>query len=200
MANLKCEYPDGCMLDLWAKVIKAKYIAKQVKIFDRHFCVPEEKVGGKIAYIDDIKVKIIDKGEDFQCFNKVKIFICYEVILFVIVNGEYQIVTVSDRYEQNIELDEFDPPLSIEEFRNEIEDSEIILRNWNFDYEIAGDCEDRDSPCHKHHHRHPDGPDLFEGPVRGTCLELKVYVDIIDKLGKMHDIVVYGELDPEVEF
>jgi len=27
-----------------------------------------------------------------------------------------------------------------------------------------------------------------------------VFVDIIDKLGKMHDVVVYGELDPEVEF
>ena len=37
-------------------------------------------------------------------------------------------------------------------------------------------------------------------PVRGTCIGLKVYVDIIDKLGKMHDVIVYGELDPEVEF
>ena len=25
---LKCEFPEGCRLDLWAKVIKAKYIEK----------------------------------------------------------------------------------------------------------------------------------------------------------------------------
>jgi hypothetical protein len=36
-------------------------------------------------------------------------------------------------------------------------------------------------------------------PVMGTCIYLVVYVDIIDKLGKMHDIIVYGELDPDVE-
>jgi hypothetical protein len=185
------------MLDLWAKVIKAKYIAKQVKVFDRYFCVSDSQVGGKISFIDDIKVKIIDKGEDFQSFNKVRVFICYEVILFVIVDGEYQIVTVNDRYEQDIELDEFDPPLSVEEFRNEIEQSEIAVRNWNFDYEIAGDCEDRESPCH---HHHPDFPDRLECHEPGTCIGLKVYVDIIDKLGKMHDVIVYGELDPEVEY
>lgn len=203
MANLKCEYPDGCMLDLWAKVIKAKYIAKQVNILDTLFCVPDQQVGGKISCIDDIKVKVIDKGEDIQCFNKVRIFIEYEVILFVIVNGEYQIVTVNDRYEQDIELDEFDPPLTIEEFRSEIDQSEIVLRHWNFDYEIKGDCEDRHSPCRHHRHDGPDGPDRMAGPdcvEHGTCLSLKVYVDIIDKLGKMHDVIVYGEMDPEVEF
>lgn len=198
MANLKCEYPDGCMLDLWAKVVKAKYIAKQVEVLDTLFCVPDSQVGGKISCIDDIKVKVIDKGEEFQCFNKVRIFICYEVILFVIVNGEYQIVTINDRYEQDIELDEFDPPLTIDEFRDEIEESEIALRNWNFDYKIKGDCEDRHSPC-RHHHHH-DGPECSDCVVSGTCLSLKVYVDIIDKLVKMHDVIVYGELDPEVEY
>jgi hypothetical protein len=201
MANLKCEYPDGCMLDLWAYVIKAKYIAKQVKILDTLFCVTDSQVGGKISAIDDIKVKVIDKGEDFQCYNKVRIYIDYEIILFVIVNGEYQIVTVNDRYEQDIELDEFDPPLTIEEFRNEIEHSEIAVKHWNFDYEILGNCEDRLSPC-RHHPHEMEGPEMMERPdchEHGTCLGLKVYADIIDKLGKMHDVIVYGELDPEIE-
>lgn len=192
---LKCEFPEGCKLDLWAKVIKAKYIAKQVEVLDKTFCVRACDVGGKISCVEDIKVKLICKDEEFQCFNKVRIFIDFEVILFVIVNGQYQIVTVCHRYQQDIELDEFDPPLTIEEFRNEIEQSEIALRNWSFDYEILGDCEDRHSPCHKHHMDLTGGP-----PEEGTCLNLKVYVDIIDKLGKMHDVIVYGELDPEVEY
>lgn len=187
MGNLKCEYPDGCKLDLWAKVVKAKYLARQVKVLDTEFCVADSKVGGKISCIEDIKVKVINADEEFQCFNKVKIYIDYEVILFVIVNGEYQIVTVSDRYEQGIDLDEFDPPLSIEEFRSEIDQSEIVLKNWSFDYEIKGNCEDLRNHCHA------------QPPVDGTCLHLKVYVDIIDKLGKMHDVIVYGELDPDVE-
>ncbi|MDR1159949.1 MAG: hypothetical protein LBK69_04905 [Syntrophomonadaceae bacterium] len=180
---LKCEYPDGCMLDLWAKVIKAKYVQKQVKVLDTLFCVPEDQVGGKISAVEDIKVKVIQAYEDL-CFNKVKIFIDFEIILFVVVNGEFQIITVSDRYDQTIELDEFDPPLTPDEFRREIEQSEVILRDWSFDFEIKGSTED---PCN---------PGQLTTPVSGTCIGLKAFVDIIDKLGKMHDVVVYGELDP----
>ena len=39
---------------------------------------------------------------------------------------------------------------------------------------------------------------LFHGyPVPGTCISLKVFVDIIDKLTKFHDIVAFAELDPD---
>ncbi|MEQ8176610.1 MAG: hypothetical protein ABRQ26_16275 [Syntrophomonadaceae bacterium] len=183
---LKCEFPEGCMLDLFAKVIKAKFIEKQVKVLDILFCVPDEQVGGKISFVDDIKVKVLSTHEDLA-FNKVKLFIDFEVILFVIVDHEFQIITVTDRFDQVIELDEFDPPLTPEEFRTEIEQSEIILKNWSFDVEIKGNCEDAGNPC------------KLTSPVRGTCISLKAYVDIIDKLGKMHDVIVYGELDPEVD-
>lgn len=184
---LKCEFPEGCKLDLWAKVIKAKYIERQVKVLDTMFCVPDDQVGGKITCIEDIKVKVREAFEDLQC-NKVKIYIDYEVILFVIVHGEYQIITVTDQYDQVIELDQFDPPVSLEEFKTEIEQSEIILKNWSFDYEVKGNCEDKSNPC------------KLTTPIKGTCISLQVFVDIIDKLGKMHDVIVYGELDPEVEF
>lgn len=189
MSDLKCEYPDGCRLDLWAKVIKSRYIERQIKILDILFVVPEfgeGGIGGKIQAIDDIKIKVIDAYEDLN-FNKIKIYIHYKVILFVIVNNEYKVIEVEEFYEQTIELDEFDPPLSVEEFRNDIEQSEIILKNWNYDCEIKGASEDPSNPCH------------LTTPVIGTCLHLAVYVDIIDKLGKMHDVIVYGELDPEIE-
>lgn len=186
---LKCEFPDGCRLDLWAKVIKAKYVARQVRVLDTTFCVPEQEDNpGKIQYVDDIKVKVLEAYEDLN-FNRVKIFFRYEIVLFVIVNGTYQLVTVEDSYEQNIDLDEFDPPLCPDEFRLEISDSELIVCNWNFDYEIRGACEDPD-PCN------PCRPPHCAPVVNGTCLRLVVYVDIIDKLGKMHDIIVYGEINP----
>lgn len=209
MSGLKCEFPEGCRLDLWAKVIKAKFIERQCRVLDTTFCVPDSGpngVGGKIDMIDDIKVKVIESFEDLN-FNKVKIYVKYEVILFAIVDGCYQIVTVNDTFEQTIELSEFDPPLSAEEFRNEIEDSEIIICNWNFDYEIRGFCEDPCSPCMPLPGPVPPGPlPPGPGPVpmpgpcpTGTCLQLVVYADIICKLGKMHDIIVYGELDPEID-
>jgi hypothetical protein len=40
MSELKCEFPEGCRLDLFAKVVKAKYIARQVKVLEDFVCVP----------------------------------------------------------------------------------------------------------------------------------------------------------------
>ena len=204
MSNLKCEYPEGCRLDLWAKVIKAKYIEKQVKVMEGYECIPlypcmqdAEELGSGGCYvemIDDFKVKVV-RAEEILNFNKVKIMIEFDITLFVILSdGSYQVYNMPGNiYEQTIELNQFDPPLSIEEFRHEIDDSDIILCNWTFDYEIKGACEDPDGPCYPL----MNGADCPH-PMRGTCVYLVVYVDIIDKLGKMHDVIVYGELDPEV--
>lgn len=213
MAELKCEYPEGCRLDLWAKVIKAKNIQKQEKVLQEFFCIPDGPictpgdqsegcgVGGKVIQVDDIKVNVLEAREVLN-FNKVKIFIDYEIILFIMVQPldpmlepfPFIWVIKNLHFEKTIELDQFDPPLTIEEFRNEIDQSEIILCNWSFDYEFKGFCEDPLSPCF---------PLLNNSncpfPPTGTCIEMVVYVDIIDKLGKMHDIIVYGELDPEID-
>lgn len=201
MADLKCEYPEGCRLDLWAKVIKAKYIEKQVKVMETYECIPvypcEDRGGGcYVNMIDDFKVKVV-RAEEILNFNKVRILIEFDVTLFVILeDGSYQVYNMPGNiYEQTIELNQFDPPLSVEEFRNEVDDSDIILCNWTFDYEIKGACEDFESPCRPLMNEVDGCPP----PRRGTCVYLVVYVDIIDKLGKMHDVIVYGELDPEVD-
>jgi len=195
---LKCEYPEGCRLDLWAKVIKAKYIEKGAQVLERTICIPCAEVGGYVSMVDDFKIKVNCATEVLN-FNKVKITIDFDLILVIIVGTEpeteYQIYTIPGNiYEESIELSEFDPPMTPEEFRNEIDQSELILCNWDFDYDIKGNCEDECSPC-RHHHREEERCPV----VRGTCLEIEVFVDIIDKLGKMHDIIVYGELDPEVD-
>jgi len=198
--SLKCEYPEGCKLDLWAKVIKAKYVEKGAEVLCKHVCIPYEEVDGYVSLVDDFKIKVNCATETLN-FNKVKIMIDFDLILVLIVgtapDNEYRIYTIPcNIYEETIELSEFDPPLTPEEFRSEIDQSELILCNWDFDYDIEGNCEDHHSPCR--HHR--ENEIMERCPVvPGTCLEVKVYVDIIDKLGKMHDIIVYGELDPEID-
>jgi len=198
MSELKCEFPEGCRLDLFAKVVKAKYIARQVKVLEDFVCVPlhfEDSVGPYVSAIDDFKVKVV-RAEEILNFNRVRIIIEFDVTLFLILdNCRYQVFTLPGNvYEQTIDLCQFDPPLTIEEFRTEVNDSDIILSNWTFDYEIRGVCQDPDSPCFS------VMPTIqCPDPVMGTCIYLVVYVDIIDKLGKMHDVIVYGELDPDVE-
>ncbi len=194
---LKCEFPEGCRLDLWAKVIKAKYIEKGVKVLDRRVCIPVSEIGGYISLVDDFKIKV-NSATEILNFNKVKITIDFDLILILVVepNSDYEVFTIPNNiYEETIDLCNFDPPLTPEEFRNEISSSEVVLCNWDFDYEIKGHCEDDHSPCR----RFRDEPEVRCPIVPGTCIELEVFVDIIDKLGKMHDIIVYGELDPEVD-
>ncbi|HNX92341.1 MAG TPA: hypothetical protein PKI17_02360 [Syntrophomonas sp.] len=210
MSELKCEFPEGCRLDLFAKVVKAKYIARQVKVLEDFVCVPlffpeplgapglnvlPPPMGHYVSAIDDFKVKVV-RAEEILNFNRVRIIIEFDITLFLILdNGCYHCFTLPGNvYEQTIDLCQFDPPLTIEEFRTEVNDSDIILSNWTFDYEIRGVCQDPDSPCFS------VMPTIqCPDPVMGTCLYLVVYVDIIDKLGKMHDVIVYGELDPDVE-
>ncbi|HRW13080.1 MAG TPA: hypothetical protein P5549_08135 [Syntrophomonas sp.] len=210
MSDLKCEFPEGCRLDLFAKVVKAKYIARQVKVLEDYVCVPlvyqepplgisvnscPPPLGHYVSAIDDFKVKVV-RAEEILNFNRVRIIIEFDITLFLILDdGRYYCYSLPGNvYEQTIDLCQFDPPLTIEEFRNEVNDSDIILNNWTFDYEIRGCCQDPDSPCF------PVMPGVqCPEPILGTCIYLVVYVDIIDKLGKMHDVIVYGELDPEVE-
>lgn len=210
MSELKCEFPEGCKLDLYAKVVKAKYIAKQVKVKEDLVCIPlfnpepgppgcnpelVPPLGRHLVAIDDFKVKVI-RAEEILNFNRVRICIEFDVTLFVILdNGRYHCINLPGNiYEQTIELCQFDPPLTIEEFRNEVDDSDIILCNWTFDYELRGACEDPESHCFS-----PMPTLQCPHPMMGTCVYLVIYVDIIDKLGKMHDVIVYGEMDPEVD-
>lgn len=203
MSELKCEYPEGCRLDLFAKVVKAKYIARQVKVLEDFVCVPlvytdAGSVGHYVSVIDDFKVKVV-RADEILNFNRVRIIIEFDITLLLILDDcRYHCFTLPGNvYEQTIDLCQFDPPLTIEEFRNEVNESDIILSNWTFDYEIKGNCQDPCSPCFPIMPM-PAALQCPE-PLMGTCIQLVVYVDIIDKLSKMHDVIVYGELDPEVE-
>lgn len=223
MSDLKCEFPEGCRLDLFANVVKAKYIARQAKVLEDCICVPLPETpcdvtgpgtvllapGRHVVAIDDFKVKVL-RTDEILNFNRVRIMIEFDITLFLILDdGRYHCFTMCNNvYEQTIDLCQFDPPLTVDEFRHEVNDSNIVLDNWTFDYEIRGGCHEPGSPCFS-----PmppmDCPDSFMGPgpgpgpgpigQRGTCIYLVVYVDIIDKLVKGHDIIVYGEIDPDLD-
>jgi hypothetical protein len=185
VSNLVCEYPDGCRLDLWSDVVKAKYIARHKAILDTTFCVPEEAIGGKITEIEYIQVKILSKQAEFLV-GRVKVKVDYQIILLVTVADEYQVVTINETYEETIEFGAFTPAISVEQAREEIANIPVIFKNPQVDCEILGACEDPLSPCRQQPH------------IAGTCLHAAVWIDLIIKLAKSHDVIVYGELDPEV--
>ncbi len=182
MSDLKCEYPEGCKLDLWIKVVKAKYI-DQVSVLRDCFCILESEVGGIITRVEDIRIRVLNTSYSFN-FNSVSIWMKYKVVVVVLVDDEEEVVTITNTYEKTIKLDQFDPPLTINEFRSEVDEAEVIVQNWLPDWHIKGKCADL---C--------DAGSF--SPIPGTLIEIDLSACIIVKLSKMHDIIVYGELDPE---
>jgi len=184
LPKTNCEYP--CSLELWANVVKAKHIACEVPVFDSIFCIPWSEVGGIIESVDFIQARVISEHEDFGV-NKVSLQIEFEVILLVLVNGEHRLISINHEYNQEIPVGDFKPPLTPKELKDDVSASEIILKNWKFEWCILGRCEDPCSPCFQ----------TLTTPIAGTCLSLKVWVDITDKLFKPHDVIVFAEYDPD---
>lgn len=179
--DLKCEFPEGCKLDLWAEVVKAKHIRETI-ILDDRICIFEEEIRGRITDIEDIRIKILDTDFIFN-FDSVSICIVYKTVLLVLIHDEEQVVTIINTYKQTIKLCEFDPPLTLDEFRSEIDSAEIVLENWLPEWDIIGNCVNLSDAS-------------FFSPVPGTIIRIRIIVCLAVKLVKMHDIIVYGELDP----
>ncbi len=182
MSDLKCEYPEGCRIDLWTKVIKAKY-ADELSILDDTVFILESEVGGRITNIEDIRIRVLNTSYSFN-ISSVSISTEYKIVMLVLVDDEEKVVTITNTYEPTIKLDQFDPPLTIDEFRSEVDQAEIILENWLPDAEIVGDYIERYDTS-------------FFSPVPGTLIRIKILVDLLVILDKMHGIIVYGEFDPD---
>lgn len=180
--NLKCEFPEGCRLDLWAMVVKAKF-DEEILVMDDTLCILESEVGGRITNIEDVRIKVLDTGYRFN-FNNLSIRIDYKVVMVVLVDDEEQVVTFHGTFKQDIDYCQFDPPLTSAEIRAEIDQAEIIINHWIPDWEILGDCVNRREPgCFS--------------PVHGTLIRFRLLLSLLVKIGKMHDVIVYGEMDPE---
>ena len=74
--DLKCEFPEGCRLDLWTMVVKAKF-NEEILVMDDTICILESEVGGRITNIEDIRIKVLDTGYRFNFIETTFIFIRY---------------------------------------------------------------------------------------------------------------------------
>lgn len=177
MANLKCEYP--CMLNVESNVIVARHIERETLILDTNFVVPESQVGGKIT---DIKHVMANVKEAKGIMNSVEISVDYQIIMTVAVGNMFHVVTIEDIFNELINPQDFDPPLTQQELRSLVQDVEVQAANWRFAYDIVGNSEDPSNPCN------------LTSPVVGTCIRLQVNSDISVVLDRMDDIVVFGEI------
>lgn len=181
MAHLKCEYPS--MLSVESDVIVARHIERETLILDTNFVVPVSQVGGRVTDILNVMANVIEvKG----IIRSVEVVIVYQIIMTVAVGTEFEVITIDDIYEQVIEPQEFDPPLTQSELRSLVQNVEVVVDNWSFIYDILGSSEDPSNPCN------------LTSPVVGTCISLQVYADIAVFLTRVDDIVVFGELDPDI--
>jgi hypothetical protein len=194
LAQLKCEYP--CRLDLFAQVVKAKNIQRSEQIvydldskgnkIPKLFCIaPPADLGGaanKIVCVEDIRIRNLCSTEEFICNNKVQVTLKGRLVMVLRVvvdnNDELFVRTEDLTFTKIIKLSEFVPPLSPHEFLEEVDQSAVIVKNIRVDWDIDDFC-------------------TVDGTITGTQILISVYADIIDKLGKWQDVVVYGELDPE---
>lgn len=181
MPNLKCEYPN--IMSIESDVIISRYIANNSNLLDINFVVPASQVGGKVTDIRNVMVNLIEaKG----VIHSVEITIDYQIIMTVMIGTEFQVVTLEDVYEQVIDSRDFDPPLTPQELRTLAQNVQVIVTNWSFNYDILGNSEDPSNPCN------------LTSPVIGTCISLQVNADLSVLLTRVNDIVVFGELDPDI--
>ncbi|MGI5838533.1 MAG: hypothetical protein ACOX8W_02610 [bacterium] len=172
---------------------------------DPSVCCCAEGISGPVTCVEDVRVRNLKTREDFVCSGQVRVHLKFDLIIIyralctfatpasVSCNGKpeevFCVETLRDvTFTKEITLDEFCPPLTAEEFRNEVDRSEIIVRNFRFEVEVNGRCSgvtiNVTDPNRDQCIPNPEGP--------GTCISLTVFADITDKLGKMEDILVCG--------
>lgn len=170
-----CEYP--CRLDLWAEVVKAKSIQREDVILDHVSAV----VGfGSVLSIEEARVQVIEITTSFVAGGKIMVCIKFNLILTILcdIGGvpTYQLVTLGPyAFDKQVAIAEFDPPITAQQLRDEVENARAIVKNWIIVPEIAHTVDS----C--------------------TTLIITAYADVIVKLTKCHDIIVYGEFDPEID-
>jgi len=170
-----CEYP--CRLDLWAEVVKAKNIQREDVLLNEVRAVINY---GNVISVEEARVQVTSVVTTIIASSKVRVALTYNLILTILyeVAGvpTYQLVTLGPySYSKDITVNEFDPPLTSQQLRDEVENVRVIVRNWVVIPEVVSTSE------------------------QSTTLAITAYADIITKLTKCHDVIVYGEYDPEVE-
>lgn len=170
-----CEYP--CRLDLWAEVVKAKNIQREELLLNQVSALINY---GHVISVEEARVQVTSVVTTIIASSKVRISLTYNLILTILYEVDcvptYQLVTLGPyTFCKDITVSEFDPPLTSQQLRDEVENVRVIVKNWVVIPEVVTTTE------------------------VSTTLCITAYADIITKLTKSHDVIVYGEYDPEVE-
>lgn len=190
---MSCIIPDECKLDLWAKVIIAKNIQTNEPILGSydaygnpvpyHLVLTPSDLGDATAVcIEDIKVTPTSQNETFVCNSKVTVTLTYDILFLIKTTTGYITktvsVTASNPFTKTILVGDFikldGTPLTSAEFKCDVDQSELIMCNFDLAYV---DVKPKD-------------------PVSGNqTIDVIVTATIIDKLGKMRDVLVYGVVE-----
>lgn len=170
-----CEYP--CRLDLWAEVVKAKNIQREDVLLNQ---VSAVIAYGNVVTVEEARVQVTSVTTNIIASSKVHVALTYNLILTILyeVAGvpTYQLVTLGPyNFTKDVTVSEFDPPLTSQQLRDEVENVRVIVKNWVVIPEVVSTGE------------------------TSTTLSITAYADIVIKLTKHHDVIVYGEYDPEVD-
>jgi len=168
-----CEYP--CRLDLWAEVVKAKNIQREDVLLNEVCAVINY---GNVISVEEARVQVTSVVSTIIASSKVRITLAYNLILTILYEVQgvptYQLVTLGPYdFCKDITVCEFEPPLTSQQLRDEVENVRVAVKNWVVIPEIVS----TDEYC--------------------TNLSITAYADIVCKLTKSHDIIVFGEYDPE---
>lgn len=192
MRQQQCTIPEECRLDLWAKVIIAKDVQCNEGILGSLsgsvvVPAPVEVTGlstepvEEILCLEDIKVECTGISTSFVCANQVNLtldFMCY--FWFRTNLGYFCYQYEIDDFTRSISVCDFvkadGSNLTPTEFRSEVEQAEVVIQNYQLAYFAVA------------------GP-----PEAGSqTVNVVVLADIITKLGKYKDVIVYGYADPTV--
>ncbi|MCW2277015.1 hypothetical protein [Heliophilum fasciatum] len=185
-------------IELFAQVVVAKNIQKDEPIFfslDTSVVPPRvipqrvclQNVNGRpIVAIENI-IFDFDRREDVivNINGNVTITINFELVFLVkSAEGTRAVDVIPGTFTKIIQLDEFCPSLTVAELADEVEDAEVLVRNVRFDVVLrrGETCTPGDSAV-----------------ATGTPADVLVFADVIVKLTRFTDVVVYGELDMEKE-
>ena len=185
---MACTIPEECKLDLWAKVMIAKNIQTDEPIlgsFDAYgepvpanIVVSNLAEGESVECIEDFKISFnqADVIEVFTCTSKVTLTIPFHAFFFVKTNQGFVTATQNFTFTKTIPVSEFikldGTPLTSIEFKCNVDQSEAIVCN----YDIAF-------------------INVLPKVGNSQIIQVVITANVIDKLGKFKDVIVYGKVE-----
>lgn len=192
MRQEPCVIPEECRLHLWAETIIAKDVQCNEAIlgeFDPYGePVPYELLvtglnpGEEVLCVEDFKIVRVAWGWNFICANRVRVLLAWDGYLWLRTTEGFRCASDNFSFEKEIPVCSFvkadGTNLTPSEFSAEADQAEIINQNYQLIYVNV----------------------LPVDPYEPTQQVVEVIVtgDIITKLGKFKDVVVYGYEDPTI--